>query len=254
MKGIHGLLLAIGLGIAGALFNYAYLANKLPDVESVSFVAISLDAEVAPGERLGEDCLVRVDVPQRHVGNLKDVAVFYSDRQTVIGSRVWRPLIGGSLLLRQDLKTPPQELKLSQEEGVIWIPVDTRSLVPSLIVPGDQVSFLISRSRVGAPTLASGDEAGGAEQPFPDPMLQPTGPIETVGPFTVVSLGNRLGSADVLRSAKMPQVQENVVGIRVRFDDQGNLMPDVQRLIDLLDAINNRPVGIVLHGREKKSN
>ena len=35
MKGIHGLILAIGLGIAGALFNFAYLANRSRDVEKV---------------------------------------------------------------------------------------------------------------------------------------------------------------------------------------------------------------------------
>ena len=28
MKGIQGLILAIGLGIAGALFNWAYLMNR----------------------------------------------------------------------------------------------------------------------------------------------------------------------------------------------------------------------------------
>ena len=40
------------------------------------------------------------------------------------------------------------------------------------------------------------------------------GPIETIGPFKILALGNRLGSPEVMRAAKMPQLQENVLAIR----------------------------------------
>ena len=91
MKGAHGLFLAIGLGVAGALFNFAYLATRSADVDKVAFVGISPDADVARGQRLTEEVLMRVDVPRLWVGNLDDVAVLYSARQSVVGSRVWRP-------------------------------------------------------------------------------------------------------------------------------------------------------------------
>jgi len=251
MKGIHGFLLAIALGVAGALFNYAYLASKLPDMAMVGFVGIKNGAEIARGERLTKEHLEQVSIPQRYVGNLKDVAVPYTAVQSVLGSRVWRRLEGGSLLLSQDLTTPPQELKLGPDEGIIWVPVDTRSTVPSLIVPGDKVSFLIAKSRTRLPTPAE-DVEPGTPAPIPE-SSGPSGPIETVGPFTVLSLGNRLGSSEVFKSARIPLVQENVVGIRVDLDTKGDLMPDAQHLVDLLNATNNYPAGIMLHGRGEKS-
>ncbi len=210
----------------------------------VGFVGIAADVDVGQGEPLLEEHLVRVNIPRQYVGNLEDVAVPYSARQSVVGSRVWRPLPGGSLLLDQDLKTPPQELKLDPNEAITWIPVDTRSMVPSLVNPGDQVSFWISTSRVGLPTPAEGFDPGG-----PDPLPEPSGPIEPIGPFTVLSVGNRLASRDVSRAARVPQVQEHVIGIRVELDAAGNPMPHVQKLIELLDATGNRPVAVMLHGR-----
>lgn len=251
MKGLHGFLLAIALGIAGALLNYAYLASKLPDVETVGFVGIQSSAEVSRGERLSAEHLVEVGIPKANVGNLRDVAVLYSAVQSVLGSRVWRPLPGGTLLLNQDLTTPPQELKLAANEAIIWIPIDNRSTVPSLIVPGDQVSFLISTSRIGMPTRAPDPESGTLE-PIPESPAA-SGPIETVGPFTILSLGNRLGSPDILKAARVPVVQENVVGIRVEIDNKGALMPDAQHLVELLNSTGNYPVGVLLHGRGEKS-
>lgn len=241
---------AIVLGVLGAVCNFLYLKSKVPDVETDGFVGIQSDAEVSRGERLTAEHLVEVDIPRRNVGNLRDVAVPYSAVQSVLGSRVWRPLPGGSLLLRQDLTTPPQELKLAANEAIIWIPIDSRSTVPSLIVPGDQVSFLISTSRLGMPTPAPDPESGSLE-PIPESSAT-SGPIETVGPFTILSLGNRLGSPDVLKAARVPVVQENVVGIRVELDDKGDMMPDAQHLVELLNATGNYPVGVLLHGRGEK--
>lgn len=251
MKGIHGLILAIALGIVGALFNYFYLARRAPDVDMVGFVAVKDGMDVRLGEVLTDEHLMEVKIPERSVGNLKDVAYMWAAVDSVRGFRVSRPVLGGSLVLRQDLRTPPEELKLGENEGIIWVPVDTRSTVPSLIVPGDKVSFLISKSRVGMPTRADGMDSGGME-PIPEAPA-PAGPIETVGPFTVLSLGNRLGSPDVLKSARKSVVQENVVGIRVELDERGELMPDAQHLISLLNATNNYPVGIMLHGRGERS-
>jgi len=214
-------------------------------------VGVEDGTNVRPGEVLTDEHLIEVRIPSRNVGNLKDVAYLWAAVDSVRGFRASRPVVGGSLVLRQDLRTPPEELKLGENEGIIWIPVDTRSTVPSLIVPGDKVSFLISKSRIGMPTRADEIELGGPE-PFPEPPA-PSGPIETVGPFTVLSLGNRLGSPGVLRAARRSAVQENVFGIRVELDNNGELMPDAQHLISLLNATNNYPVGIMLHGRGERS-
>jgi hypothetical protein len=238
-------MLAIFFAFLGAVFNYVYLLKKLPQVDTVAFVGIRDDVDLAQGDVLTEQHVTRVEIPSRYAGSLIDFAVPDSARSGALGRRVWRDLEGGSLLLRQDLRTPPDELDLGPDEGMVWIPVNTQAMVASLIKPGDLVSFLVSRSRVGAPTPA-GDI--GPNPPGEDPPS--SGPIDTVGPFQILSLGNRLGSADVFKSARRPLMQENVVGILVRLGPGGEPDERVQKLLNLLDATNNRPVGVMLHGRD----
>lgn len=244
MKGIHGLILAIGLGIAGLLFNYAYLASKMPEMKMVGFIGIDPDVDIAPGEQLREEHFVRVDIPRRHVGNLEQFLVPYSETRSSEGYRMARLVPGGSLLLRQDLKPPRPELTLASNEAITWVPVDTRSMVPALIEPGDQVSFFVSTSPVGLLPPAEQLNPG-----TPQPMPESTGPIETIGPFTILSVGNRLGDPDIFKSSRTPRLQEQLVGIRVELDNQGNPMPHFQKLIGLLAATGNRAVGMMLHGR-----
>jgi hypothetical protein len=251
MKGIHGLLLAVALGMAGALFNYVYLDRALRDTEMVGFVGVKEGMDVAVGERLTDEHLMEVRIPRRNVGNLTGVAYRYTAVGSVRGEPVSRPLAGGSLLLRQDLTTPRRDLQLGPDEAIIWVPIDTRSTVPSLIKPGDQVSFMVSTSRIGMPAPA-GDFESEAMEPIPE-FSRSSGPIETVGPFKVLSLGNRLGSSEVFKSARRPLVQENVIGILVELDNNGEMMPDARHLVDLLNATGNYPVGIMLHGRGDRS-
>ena len=121
MKGIKGLIIAIGLGLAGAMFNWAYLKNKAIDHDNmVKFIAVARNATIDRGDKLTEDKLVPLEIPKDAVGNLRNVAYLYDVKQTLLGSTVWRNLDGGSLLLRDDLRTPPHELVFGQtvEEGV----------------------------------------------------------------------------------------------------------------------------------------
>lgn len=250
MKNTYGLLLALALGVAGALFNFAYLMGKSREVRTVEFIGVAPDAVVDRGERLTEAMLVPVGIPAAATGNLEDFAILYADRLTVVGMPVWRTLDGGSLLLRDDLKTPPQELKLGDEPGAeqteaaTWVPVDTRTFVPSLVVPGDQVSFIVS-DVVGAPTPAG---------PNPTPSGAPSvaiGSPDLIGPFKVLSLGNRLGSTEVMRAAKVPQMQENVMTISVRLEN-GSLEPKAEKLMRYLQSTGFRGVGVLLHPRKDK--
>ena len=245
MKGIQGLLVAIVLGIAAAVFNWLYLTSKSKATETVAFVGVAPQVDVERGETLRESDLARVAIPSASVGNLEEFAILYSARQSVVGAPVWRRLTGGSLLLRQDLKTPARELKFAENERVIWIPVDTRTFVASLVEPGDLVSFLVSPMRTAVPTPADPETPGAALAGRPS-----SGPIDVIGPFKILAMGNRLGSSEVLRAAKIPQVQENVVAVRATVDQAGNLAADAQKLMALLNETNFRPVGVMLHPRE----
>ncbi len=252
MKSGYGFVLAVILGLIGLAFNYLYLSSKAGQVEMVAFIGIAPDAEVPQGARLKESDLVRVNIPKLWVGNLEKYAFRDTAWASVIGERVVRDKQGGSLLLLDDIQAPPPELKLGPREGVTWIPVDTKSFVPSLVNPGDRISFLVSRGSFALPTPAGGAGADQASQPAPAPGSAGEGPIEVLGPFTVVSVGNRLGRADVFRAARMPRSQENVIGIRVVLDSAGNPPPDVRKLRQLLEMTNYRPMGVILHGREKQ--
>ena len=268
MKGIHGLLLAIGLGIAGALFNFAYLAKRSRDVDLVGFVGIKKDKVVGQGEVLTEDKLEKVEIPRRWVGNLIQYAVPWESRSTAIGFRVWRPLEGGSLLLQSDWKSPPQELVFGQdlpegvEETAIGVPIDSRKFVPSLVQPGDLVSFILTAARSEMPTLA--DDAPAKSEPSkanpagksdakPLAAREPRPPapakaVETVGPFKVLSVGNRLGSTQVMMAAKVPQMSENVLTIAIRLEN-GQPEPKAARLLYVLDQTNSKPLAYMLHPR-----
>ena len=80
MKGIQGLIVAIGLGVAGALFNWAYLASRSSQDATVSFVGIKEGQTIHRGEVLQDEHLVELSMPERWVGNLKDFAVLCNAR------------------------------------------------------------------------------------------------------------------------------------------------------------------------------
>jgi hypothetical protein len=244
MKGIQGLIVAGVLGVAAALLNWAYLHSRSSDEERVTFVGIKAGRTVNRGEALHDDDLVPLRIPVRWVGNLKDFAVLYSEKQTVLGQPVWRTLAGECLLLAEDLRTPPQSLKLDEGESLMWIPV-TGAFVPSLVMPGDMVSFKVPRAAVPTPIRS------GAEKPNPDDNSSASDPVETIGKFKILALGNRLGSPEVMRAAKMPQLQENVLGIRVS-DHVAGERENANRLWSLLQATNFRQVGIILHNRKSE--
>ena len=274
MKGIQGLLVALALGIGGAIFNFAYLSTR--QVESVKFIGIRPEVTIARGEQLTASHVEPVEIPKDHQGNLGEFAFPYSAVKTVIGQNVWRPLVGGSLLLRDDLRTPPTELNFGQtretaNERMLGVPIDTRKFVPSLVVPGDWVSFIVPGAGDEVPTLAD-DPAnpgapaavpavassrnpprGGAAQPAAGTDASRRGAgantgIGLIGPFKVLSLGNRLGSSDVMRAAKMAQVQENVMTILVKVEGD-RLDPKAELLMKVLDRTGSQPLSYLLHPR-----
>ena len=75
MKGIQGLIVAVGLGIAGVLLiGRIWPAGRSQDA-TVSFVGIKNGQTVNRGEILRDDHFVELSIPERWVGNLKDFAV-----------------------------------------------------------------------------------------------------------------------------------------------------------------------------------
>ena len=267
MKGLQGLIIAIGLGIIGALCNFAYLAVKSQDVNRVAFIGIHPDKEVPRGGKLLKEHLVRVEMPANTVGNLDQFVYSFDQVDSVVGFPVWRTLHGGSLLLRQDIKTAEAELVFGQDtrDGVLdlalGVPIDQRKIVLSLINPGDKVSFIVPAGG-DRPTPAEEDPSKTIDpgkvdpsKPIPATTMHPasrrvgaSGDPQMIGPFKVLSIGNRLTSTEVMRTGKVQQLQEGVMNILVRFEN-GKFDAEATKLIKLLDEPNSRPLAYALHPR-----
>ena len=119
MKGIHGLIVAVVLGLAGAAANFYYLNTEAQKKDMVAFIGIKKGVILGRGDRLTEDNLVKVEIPANHVGNLKDYACLWEERIGVKDRPVWRTLDssnteGGSLLLRSDLTDAAQGTGIGQ--------------------------------------------------------------------------------------------------------------------------------------------
>lgn len=236
MKGLQGLAIAIVLGLAAAVLNWFYLVRQSQQVEMVAFIGIHPDQYVERGERLRSEHLAPVRIPKNAVANLQEFAVPDSARGAVIGQAVARPLEGSRLLLRDDLDTPPPALTLGEDERIMWIPVDSRSYVPSLVTPGDMVTFKVART---GPT-----PAGNPIDPEVGRPPAPAGPVERIGPFKVLSVGNRLASAEVMQAARIPQMQENVLGISITPEVEAR----ADRLWAMVQASDFRSIGLEKHG------
>lgn len=239
MKGVTGLIVAAALGIVGAFCNWFYLAQKSRDLEKIEFIAVAGDARINPGDKFKESDFVPVGIPSLSVGNLLRSAPLYADRKTIIGMAATRTYEPGELLLSQDLRTPPPmdvTKQLGDNERVMWIPVDTRSFVPQLFNAGNLISFVVPRFSGPTPIPAEG-------QPVPDRSANPS---ETIGPFRILALGNRLGTPETLRASGASASQENVVAIAVKIVD-GNLDATGQKLSDLMRLTNFQGVQILLH-------
>ncbi len=255
MKGTTGIIVAIGLGIAGALANLFYLYSESHKVQLVSFIGIK--KPVACGERLVEDNLLEVKIPQDQARSLVKYACPWSALKSVTNETVWRALDnseGAVLLLWSDIKTPHKELELGKGERAAYVPLP-RNVVTSQINPGDKVSFKFWNA-VPAPTPARKEPTSASGTAEIDPkaedaeaIAQVTGPSEVIGPFVVKSIGNRLDSAEVMKAAKIPQVQENILVIRVSETEPAE-KERYEKLGMRLHSAGAGSYDLLLHGKE----
>lgn len=248
MKGMPGLASALILGLLAAGLNWFYLDRKSREFEKVSFVSIAPETLIHPGETFTRSHFAEMPAPEAAAQRLERVAVLWKDLDTVIGMNAVREFSGDELLLRTDLETPPAELQLAENERALWIPVDQKSFVASLVVPGDEVDFLLPRR----PILASPGPAGGTQTPTIAATPATGGHAQIVGPFKVLSIGNRLGKTNVLNAARLPQLQENIITVRIKMNG-AFLDEDAERLLEALQAANYREVGLLLRPRQKSA-
>jgi hypothetical protein len=240
MKGVPGLLIAVGLGIVGAFCNLAYLSSKATELDMVDFIAIGENVKINVGDKFKEGDFMPVKIPRMNVGNLDTVAVHWQDRNTIYGEPATKSYSPNEILFQKQIRTPPaMDIKklLAGDEVALGIQVDTRTFVPQLVNAGDDVSFLAPRVGTSFPTPAEGADAGG-EKPASLPDM--------VGPFRILALGNRLGSQDVQRASGTMPAQENVMTIAIKIVD-GGFEPKAERLLEVMRATNFQQMQVIMH-------
>jgi hypothetical protein len=240
-------LIAVGLGIAGAFCNWIYLAQKGEELERVDFIGIDEGTKINAGDKFVEGHFRKISIPKNAAGYLEKAAHTWGEMQSVVGMSATKSFSPGEILLRQYVKTPPEnDIKklLAPDERVLWIPVDTRTFVSSLVSAGDQVSFIVPRLVNGgpAPATTAAESSGGGETVVP----ATSSATEMIGPFRILALGNRLGSREVLSAAGGTASQENVMAVAVKVIGN-SLDARGQQISDLLRLTNFQQVQVLLH-------
>lgn len=224
MKGLTGIIVAAIFGVLGAALNWFYLASKAQQLETISFLGVREGVNIAEGTEFQASHFTEVKIPKSAAGNLEDFVYLYRDLPTIEHLRATKSYIGGSLIFKQDTRTPATRLELANDEVLLTIAVANRS---PLIQPGDRISFT-------APNLSGG--ASG------------TAGVEMIGPFQVAAIGNQLGNRDVMEAHRIQPIQSNQIGIIAKMEN-GQLEAKAQSLMQLMTGQGARELMVVWHGR-----
>ncbi len=253
MKGAPGIVIALILGLLAAVLNWVYLESKTRDVDSVAFLGIAAE-RIEPGHVFQRSDFVPegVKIPRRNAGDLKKFVFLHEDLDTIVGTSATRRYEAGQFFYREDYITPSPELVLEKDEILFWVSVDPRAVVSELIVPGDKLSFHfpnLTASVLRPPEPVGGDVGDGGElAPLPAAPLGPTS-IETIGPFRVKTLGNRMGRVEVMRAGRRSPSQEQKIGIVIDQTDPEELAR-FDKLRERVLTGDYRNVGVSLHSRK----
>lgn len=228
MKGLNGLMIAAVLGIVGAACNFLYLRKEAEGYEKVAFLMVRQSAHINPGDTFTEDLFEKVEFPKAYLGNLEQVAIPYSELDTVTNVTAYKSFQGGELLLYADVLTPPHkktEERLGADEIEWTVPVDPRLFIAANYDPGDEVYFFAPAATAG-PTPV---EASGPAAP----------PVQMAGPFRLLSIGGRTGSREVFEATgRRSASREDVVSVPLSFKN-GQFDGPSQQLRELADRYPN---------------
>ncbi len=242
MKGVPGLMIALGLGFAGVICNFFYIARIGETKETVSFIAIKTGTRINPGDLFSEDQFMRVNIPKDNLGRLNNVAYRWSEIESIVGDRATIGYVGGELIFREDNKTLSRKSAaelLGENEDGKWIPVDPRTFVPDRVNPGDFVSF----------TLPSfGTDEGKIDSGTSPPRASSR---KTVGPFRILALGGRHGRKEVQRASGTSSGSEYTLYVALQ-KTSGKLEAKAEELVELLRKAGYQPVEVTLHSSRMK--
>jgi len=229
MKGVQGLVIALVLGLIAAGVNWKYLFDQSRQGDVVAFIAVRPEKKIKQGQTFRAEDLSTIQVPRKNAQALLRVA--YTDPGYVVGAKATQDYSGDEIIFRQELKTPASgSLPLKEGEVAVYVPIDNRRFISEHVIPGQTpVMFRLPKS---GPTPAGGTADSN---------------LELVGPFDVLSVGNRRGDIDTMRGESIRSMQEHVLAIRGKLvGNPPKLDPITNRVASYLDKTNNRPLDVVV--------
>ena len=253
MKGIQGILIAVGLGMSGVILSWFYLERLAGREAKVAFIGVQNNARINIGDLIRESDLERVDIPKSRVGNLETVAPLWDYRSTVVDQPSSRSFSGGEIILYQDIRSPGMRdlnEKLGKDEVAVWLPVDPRTFNASRVNPDDEVSFIVPRP-------------GGGPTPIGTvPPPNSSGANEIIGPFRILEIGSRTGRTEVYRSVGgRPQAEATITVVAKLVGGHvdpgtgvyqgGTLEPVAERILDVIRQTKSQGLQVILHPKRK---
>jgi hypothetical protein len=255
MKGIQGILIAIGLGLAGTILSWLYLERLAGREAKVAFIGVKANSAINVGDVIRAEHLTPIEIPRSRVGNLETVAPLWEYHSTVIGLPSTRTFQGGEIVLQQDLRSPGmRDLndKLGKNEVAVWLPVDPRTFNAARVNPDDEVSFVVPRA--GLPTSPTPADATEVQE-F-------GGASEIIGPFRILEIGSRTGRTEVYRATGGRTANEATITVVAKLiggqiDPQtgeyrgGALEPVAERILEVIRQTKSQGLQVILHPKRK---
>lgn len=242
MKGVQGLLLSLGLGLAGAICNWMYLERLAGREARVSFIGIKNDQQINIGDVLRADQLISIDIPRSAVGNLDQVAPPWKELNLVVGFPTTRSFRGGELVLHQDIRTPGSKdlnEKIGKNEVALWIPIDQRTFNSSRVNPNDEVSFVLPKTATSLPAAVGENDT---------PSVTATS--EIVGPFRILEIGNRTGRPEIQRASGTRQTVDSSITIVAKIEN-GHLDAKTERITEYMRSSKSQGLQVILHAKNQ---
>ena len=153
MKSIPALIVAAGLGFVGVMLNFFYLSPAAQQRDRIYFIAVKRGATINRGERLKIENLETVAYPRERAASLMGHTVACTTRKRFQRrpgpGHLPHPFRRRPGAARRREHAGARTVLLGKDEGEVWISVDTKNFIPSLVTPGDTITFVVAAGRRG---------------------------------------------------------------------------------------------------------
>lgn len=229
MNPFFKLAIPIVLGLTAAGVNWLFMREK-----PVPQYYARMRADLNRGDPFKDGLLERFPVDSEYVTYMPKTAVPYEQRETLFGREATRDLKKGDMILWQDSSHPGWEFNLQENEKALPISLEGISSVPKLLRVNDYISFLVAQ---------------GPEKPKGN--TQPDVKVELVGPFRVLSVGDRVSRDSQERKTEGRVTDERMITVAVRIDDPQKIDDKIRKVVTAR-GFDRRLVGLVLSPIKKK--